>query len=122
VTDTLPGHTAQVSRLAFLPSSSSENDKAAALITGDEAGNIIFWTPTTSSYEIAQSIPAHKESISALSGINLTSNESWILSGGSDAVVHIWQWIRSGDEPGGEYYAFARLAELWDADSRGRKR
>lgn len=112
MTNTLPGHASQISRLAFLPSSPSPSShhsekNPATLISGDEAGTLILWTPsTTSPYKIAHSIPSHTESISALSGITITSDESWILSGGSDAVVHLWRWIRRGDEPGGELCPF----------------
>lgn len=105
----LPGHGAQVSCLRFL---SSGDNGQEALITGDEAGTLNVWrtsgTAKGGAYEVVHSVRAHDGSIGALGAVRVASGsekgerEDWVLSGGSDACVNVWKWVRRGDGTGGE--------------------
>jgi elongator complex protein 2 len=88
------------------------------IVTGDEAGTIKIWIPSSASsaqtteqqstadgptpeFVVAQSVEAHGASVSALGQCSISDTEALILSGGSDAVVHVWRWSHTVSDAGG---------------------
>lgn len=93
VYQTLVGHTAEVSCLKFVP-------RMDAFVSGDEVGAVKVWMRCGEGYEAVHSVQAHTASVSALDVVK-TARGVLILSGGSDAVVHVYQWTTDGREAGG---------------------
>lgn len=92
VYQTLTGHTAQVSCVKSVPGRD-------VLVSGDEGGCVNLWTRQDSpgglgpapEYTVAHSVQAHTASVSAL-GLVVHDDHILVLTGGSDALVHVFHW------------------------------
>ncbi|KAJ9104212.1 hypothetical protein QFC19_004029 [Naganishia cerealis] len=116
VCQTLPSHTAQISCLKYITPVDPRSRKQV-IVSGDESGTIKVWLPSSAvpnrcapqenesdgpapAFVVAQSVEAHGASVSALGQCSISDTEALVLSGGSDAVVHVWRWSYGGSGTG----------------------
>lgn len=92
VHQTLVAHKAEVSCVKFV-------DGVDAFVSGDEEGVVKVWIRVGEAYEVGHSVRAHTASVSALGGV-VTDQGVLVLTGGSDAVVHVYQWTTDGRQAG----------------------
>ncbi|BGP40443.1 Elongator subunit elp2 [Rhodotorula kratochvilovae] len=97
VKQTLPGHGADVSALAFAQSTETSD----CLVSGDVKGQARVWREVNGQWTTLAALDAHSGSVSAVEAVELVAEgkekEYLILTGGSDAVVKVWTVSLQGE-------------------------
>ncbi|GAA6050328.1 hypothetical protein JCM3770_002965 [Rhodotorula araucariae] len=97
VEQTLPGHGADVSALAFAQSTETSD----CFVSGDAKGHARVWREADGQWTTLAVLPPHSGSVSAVEAVELIAEGKQknylVLTGGSDAVLKVWTVSLQGE-------------------------